>query len=42
MTCIYVLGMLERADRTVLGIGWDSALALVVYVAGMAVLYTLR
>jgi cation:H+ antiporter len=42
MTCVYVLGILERADRTVLGIGWDSALALVLYVGGMAVLYTMR
>jgi cation:H+ antiporter len=42
MTCFYVLGILERADRTVLGIGWDSALALVLYVGGMAVLYTKR
>jgi cation:H+ antiporter len=42
MTCVYVLGILERADRTVLGIGWDSALALVLYVGGTAVLYTMR
>jgi len=42
MTCVYVLGMLERADRTVLGIGWDSAIALVVYLSGMGILYTMK
>ncbi|HEX6175261.1 MAG TPA: sodium:calcium antiporter [Candidatus Binatia bacterium] len=39
MTSIYLFGMLERQDRTVLGIGWDSAAAVVVYIGGMAVLY---
>jgi cation:H+ antiporter len=41
MTCIYLWGMLEREDRTVLGIGWDSAAVGVVYIGGMAVLYAL-
>jgi cation:H+ antiporter len=32
----------ERENRTVLGIGWDSAAALLVYLGGMAVLYLMR
>lgn len=39
MTCVYVWGLIERANRTIFGIGYDSAAALLVYVAGMAVLY---
>jgi cation:H+ antiporter len=39
MTGIYLSGMLERQDRTVLGVGWDSAAAVVVYIGGMSVLY---
>ncbi|MEW6297620.1 MAG: sodium:calcium antiporter [Thermodesulfobacteriota bacterium] len=41
MTSIYLCGMLERQDRTVLGVGWDSAAAVTVYLGGMAVLYYL-
>lgn len=41
MTCIYLLGMLERRDKTVARLGWDSVAALLVYAAGMAVLYTM-
>lgn len=39
MTCCYLWGLLEREDRSVFGIGWDSAAALVLYVGGMTVLY---
>jgi cation:H+ antiporter len=39
MTCVYLWGLMERADRTILRIGWDSALALVIYLTGVAVLY---
>jgi cation:H+ antiporter len=39
MTCIYLWGLSERENRTVLGVGWDSAAALLVYVGGMTVLY---
>jgi cation:H+ antiporter len=39
MTGIYLFGMLERQDRTVLGVGWDSAAAVLVYTGGMTVLY---
>ncbi|HEX2225561.1 MAG TPA: sodium:calcium antiporter [Candidatus Binatia bacterium] len=39
MTSIYLWGMLERQDRTVFGMGWDSAAAAVVYLGGMTVLF---
>ena len=39
MTGIYLFGMLERQDRTVFGIGWDSAAVVLVYLGGMTVLY---
>lgn len=42
MTCIYLWGLMERENRTVLGIGWDSAAAAAVYVGGMAVLYVIQ
>jgi cation:H+ antiporter len=41
MTSIYLWGMLERRDRTVLSVGWDSAAALLVYIGGMTVLFFL-
>ena len=42
VTCIFLLGMLERRDRTVLGMGIDSLLVLIIYVAGLGGLYYLR
>lgn len=39
LTCIYLWGVLERRDRTVFGLGIDSAVVLVTYVAGMLVLF---
>jgi cation:H+ antiporter len=39
MTTIYLWGMLERQDRTILGVGRDSAAAVLVYLVGMTVLY---
>jgi cation:H+ antiporter len=39
MTCVYLWGLMERDNRTIAGIGWDSALALAIYVGGMTVLY---
>lgn len=41
LTCIYLWGVLERRDRTVLSFGVDSALVLVVYGAGLAILSVL-
>jgi cation:H+ antiporter len=39
MTCVYLWGLMEREDRTILGIGWDSAIATLVYLGGVSVLY---
>ena len=38
LTGIFLLGLLERRDRTVLRMGYDSLAALLVYVAGLAFL----
>jgi cation:H+ antiporter len=42
LTAVYLAGMIERRDKTVLRMGYDSLAALVLYVAGIAVLYQLR
>lgn len=42
VTCIFLLGLLERRDRTVLGMGIDSLAVLVVYRTGLAGLYAMR
>jgi cation:H+ antiporter len=42
LTAIYLGGMIERRDRTVLRMGVDSVAVLLLYAAGVAVLYTLR
>lgn len=42
LTCIFLLGLLERRDRTVLGMGVDSLLVLIVYLVGLGGLYYLR
>ena len=42
VTCIFLLGLLERRDRTVLGMGIDSLLVLIVYSAGLVGLYAMR
>ncbi|MGE0160173.1 MAG: sodium:calcium antiporter [Gemmatimonadales bacterium] len=39
MTCLYLWGLLERENRTVLGVGWDSVAVGLVYVGGMIALY---
>jgi cation:H+ antiporter len=39
MTCIYLWGLMERENRSILGVGWDSAAVLLVYGGGMVVLY---
>ena len=41
VTCIYLLGLLERRDRTVLGLGLDSLAVAIVYPAGLIGLYFL-
>lgn len=42
LTALFLVGMLERRDRTVLHMGWDSLAVLAVYAAGVSVLYTLK
>lgn len=39
--CIYLWGILERRDRSILGMGQDSAAVLVLYVFGMGLFYFL-
>lgn len=41
VTAIYMWGILERRDRTILGMGVDSLLVLIVYLAGLGLYYTL-
>jgi len=42
LTGFFLIGMLERRDRTVLRMGWDSAAVLLGYCGGLGVLYALR
>lgn len=42
LTALFLAGMIERRDRTVLRMGWDSLAAVAAYVAGLSVLYQLR
>lgn len=42
LTAIFMAGLIERRDRTVLRMGWDSLAALVAYAIGVAVLFALR
>ena len=39
MTCLYLWGLMERDNRTVVRVGWDSALAALTYAGAMVVLY---
>lgn len=40
-TCVYLRGILERRDRTIFGMGHDSAVVFLVYFAGMILFYFL-
>lgn len=42
LNAILIIGLIERRDRTVLRMGWDSAAMLLVYGGGLFVLYGLR
>lgn len=42
LTCIYLVGFLERRNRTFLGLGLDSCAVVLTYLAGVALLYSLR
>lgn len=41
-TTVYLAGLIERRNRTILGLGVDSVVVLVCYLAGLGVLFTLR
>jgi cation:H+ antiporter len=41
LTGIFVVGLLERKDRTIFRMGYDSLAAIVTFLAGLAVLYAL-
>ena len=41
MTAILLLGILKRWDRTILGMGYDSAAILVVFLGGVSFLYSM-
>ncbi|MXQ11173.1 sodium:calcium antiporter [Microvirga makkahensis] len=41
LTGVFVVGLLERRDRTVARMGYDSLAAIVLYVAGLVLLYVL-
>jgi cation:H+ antiporter len=42
VTCVYLWGLLERQDRTILRVGWDSAAVLVMALGGTGVMYWLK
>lgn len=42
LTAIYLVGMLERRDRAVLRMGYDTLAVLIVYIAGLFALYAQR
>jgi cation:H+ antiporter len=42
LTAIYLVGMLERSDRTLLRMGYDSFAVFLIYLAGLVLLYAQR
>lgn len=42
LAAVFIIGMVERRDRTVLRMGWDSAAVLILYAGGVALLFSLR
>jgi cation:H+ antiporter len=42
VSALFLVGLIERRDRTILPMGYDSFAVLAVYFAGVAVLFTLR
>jgi len=42
VTALFLIGLAERRDRTILRMGVDSAAVLLVYLGGLGLLYTLR
>jgi cation:H+ antiporter len=41
LTAVYIIGLLERRDRTILRMGYDSLAAIAFYATGLVVLYSL-
>jgi cation:H+ antiporter len=41
LTCIYLWGLLEREDRSLGRLGWDSVAVVAVYLGGTTILYRL-
>jgi cation:H+ antiporter len=39
LTCIYLWGLLERRDKTLMGMGIDSALVIAAWITGIAILF---
>lgn len=39
LTAVYLMGLLERKDRTIFGMGFDSVAVLFIYAGGLALLY---
>jgi len=42
LTALFLIGLIERRNRTVLHMGWDSLATIVVYAGGVSVLYALK
>lgn len=42
LTAVYLVGLQVRSERTLLGLGYDSALVVALYAGGVVVLYALR
>lgn len=42
VTTVYLAGLIERKDRTILRMGIDSLVVIAAYAGGLVVLYTLR
>lgn len=42
MSGVYIIGLVERRDRTVLRMGWDSGVVILLYAGGLVVLFALR
>lgn len=42
VTTLYIAGLVERRDRTILRMGYDSLAVLLIYLGGIFLLYRLR
>ncbi len=42
ISCVYLWGLLERRDRTILWMGVDSLIVLLLYLTGLAIYYLIR